>query len=84
MDFTKLQNLLEEQMDWPAKYNYKFVVKTEKKHEVLTHLSDHDNTEKLSKTGKYTSITSTKLHHSSDDIITVYKTMSTVEGVITL
>jgi len=84
MDFTKLQDLLDDQMDWPCDYNYKFVVKTEAKHTILAHLSDHTNTERLSKNGKYTSITSTKLHHSSDDIISVYKRVSKVEGVITL
>ena len=84
MDFTKLQNLLDEQMNWPAKYDFKFVVKSDKKDDVLAHLSDHTNTQKLSKTGKYTSITSTKLHVSSDDIIAVYKRVSKVEGVITL
>jgi len=84
MDLSKLQNLLEEQMQWPADYHFKFVVKTEQKHEVLHHLSDHKNTEKLSKNGNYTSITATKLYHKSDDIIAVYKNVSKVEGIITL
>lgn len=84
MDFSKLQSLLDEQMKWPANYNFKFVVKTERKHEVLFHLDGHKNSEKLSKNGKYTSITSSKILHSSQDVIEVYQRMSKVEGVITL
>lgn len=84
MDFSKLKNLLDDQMQWPASYSFKFVVKTEKKHEVLALLNDHKNSEKLSKNGKYTSITASKTHNCSDDIIAVYKRMSTIEGVIHL
>lgn len=84
MDYSKLKGLLDEQLNWPAYYRFKFVVKTDKKHEVLEHLADHDNSERLSKNGKYTSITACKTHKSSDDIIAVYKKISTVEGVIHL
>tara|TARA_Y100000768_G_scaffold388765_1_gene386919 strand:- start:3733 stop:4047 length:315 start_codon:yes stop_codon:yes gene_type:complete len=84
MDFTKLQNLLDEQVNWPEHYQFKFVVKSEKKMQVLELLDEHHVSEKLSRNGKYTSITSKKLLHSSDEVIQVYEKMSKIEGVISL
>ena len=84
MDFTKLKNLLDEQVSWPDQYQFKFVVKSHKKQQVLELLDEHTISEKLSRNGKYTSITSKKLLNSSDEVIQVYEKMSRIEGVITL
>lgn len=84
MDFSKFKSLLDEQMSWPDYYNFKFVAKTDEKHKVINLLEEHEISEKLSKTGKYTSITSRIIVNSSDEVVEVYKTVSKVEGVITL
>lgn len=84
MDFSKFQQLLDEQTSWPDYYHFKFVTKTEEKHKVIELLTDHKIEEKLSGTGKYTSITARKYLNSSDEVIEIYKSVSTVEGVITL
>jgi putative lipoic acid-binding regulatory protein len=84
MDFSKFKSLLDEQITWPDYYSFKFVAKTDEKHRVLELLEEHEVSEKESKTGKYTSITSRKILKSSDEVIEVYKTVSKVEGVITL
>lgn len=84
MDFNKFKTLLDEQITWPDYYSFKFVTKTEHKTKVIDLLTDHKISEKPSKNGTYTSITSRKLLQSSDEVIEVYKLVSTVEGVITL
>ena len=84
MDFSKFKSLLDDQITWPDYYSFKFVVKTESKGRVLALLSDHEISEKFSKTGKYTSITSRKYLNSSDEVVDIYKKVSKVEGVITL
>ncbi len=84
MDFTKFKILLDEQMDWPGHYTFKFVVKTERKTELLDLLSDHSINEKESKNGAYTSITSRKLVSSSDDVVAVYQEVSKIEGIMSL
>jgi putative lipoic acid-binding regulatory protein len=84
MDFNKFKTLLDEQITWPDYYSFKFVTKTEQKTKVIDLLTDHKISEKPSKNGTYTSITSRKLLQSSDEVIEVYKLVSTVEGVITL
>ena len=84
MDLLKFQTLLDEQVNWPDTYQFKFVTKTDSKDQVLGHLSGHRISEKLSKNGKYTSITSSKLLNSSDEVVAIYKDVSAVPGVITL
>ncbi len=84
MDFTKFKILLDEQMSWPEHYTFKFVVKTERKTELLDLLSDHSVNEKESKNGTYTSVTSRKLVASSDDVVAVYQEVSKIEGIMSL
>ena len=84
MDTSKFKTLLDEQMTWPDYYQFKFITKTEKKHHVIELLEDHKVEQKLSKNGKYTSVTSRKILNSSDEVIAVYEKVSQVEGVITL
>lgn len=84
MDFVKFKELLNEQMAFPDYYQFKFVVKTEKKEEVLELLTEHKVTEKLSKNGTYTSITSKKIFNNPDEIIEVYKKVTKVDGILSL
>jgi putative lipoic acid-binding regulatory protein len=84
MDFERFQELLDEKVTWPDAYIFKFVTKTDSKHQVLDYLVGHNISEKLSKNGKYTSITSTKTLNSSDEVVAIYKEVSVVPGVITL
>ncbi len=84
MNYTKFQALLEDQVDFPTSYQFKFITKTEQKHRVIELLNDHIIQEKPSKNGKYTSISSRKMLQSSDEIIKVYKRVAQVDGVITL
>lgn len=84
MDFEKFKELLDEQVAFPDYYEFKFIVKTDKKSQVLDLLPEHQNHEKLSKNGKYTSISSKKIFNNADEIIEVYKLVSKVEGVHSL
>ncbi len=69
---------------WPALYTFKFIVPTGKEEEVKNLFPNHISTEKLSKNGKYTSITINMMMPSSDAVITVYQTASVIEGIIAL
>lgn len=84
MDLTKFKSLLDEQVSWPEFYAFKFIVKTERKGQVIELLEEHEIEEKHSRNGRYVSINSKKLMQSSDDVVAVYHKLSTIEGVITL
>ncbi len=84
MDVNKFRSLLNDQINWPDHYTFKFVTKTESKDKLIEVLSGHQCSEKLSRNGKYTSVTSRKILNSADEVIEVYQKVSKVEGVISL
>tara|TARA_B100001971_G_scaffold215182_1_gene259073 strand:- start:19566 stop:19820 length:255 start_codon:yes stop_codon:yes gene_type:complete len=84
MDFTKFKALLDEQVEWPDHYTFKFVVKSHKKEDLVALIDDHHIQEKSSSTGKYTSITARKMFRSSDEVVAVYHKVSKIEGILSL
>ena len=84
METSKFKQLLDDQMTWPDYYTFKFIIKSDKKHQVIELLSDHQILEKPSKNGKYTSINSRKIINSSDEVLEIYERINKIEGVIKL
>lgn len=84
MDFSKFEQLLDDQITWPNKYTFKFITKTEQIELLRDALTEHDIQERASRNGKYTSISSRKIVNSSKEVIEIYKEIGKIEGVITL
>ena len=84
MDFSKLQELLDDQVSWPSYYTFKFIVNADNIDQAMEHLEGHDIAKRPSRSGKYTSITSKARFRTSEEVINVYKKMKTVEGIISL
>ena len=84
MDIAKFKTLLDEQNTWPEYYTFKFLVKADKKDQVLSMLSEHKVKIRESKAGKYVSFTSRKLVESSEEVVAVYELMAQVEGIMSL
>lgn len=81
---TNFREKLDSHYAWPALYTFKFIVPTGKEDAVKNLFPNHTSSEKLSKNGKYTSITINMMMPSSDAVITVYQTASVIEGIIAL
>jgi putative lipoic acid-binding regulatory protein len=87
MDSTWLANFrekLDTHYAWPALYTFKFIVPTGKEEEVKSLFPNHITYEKLSKNGKYTSITINMMMPSSEAVIDVYQAASVIEGILAL
>lgn len=87
MDANWLANFrekLESHYAWPALYTFKFIVPTGKEDEVKNLFPNHTTSEKLSKNGKYTSITINMMMPSSNAVIDVYRAASVIEGLLAL
>ena len=87
--YNKLKIQLEENVKFPAKYPYKFILLTEHTETQKVLLSRFDNMgavvqTKLSKNGKYTSITILAEMASADAIIDQYKSLEDIEGLMSL
>ncbi|MEM8939872.1 MAG: DUF493 family protein [Bacteroidota bacterium] len=86
--YGRLKEQLLDNTTWPSSYLYKFIVPTdEEKIEQINAIFDNTGAvieSKKSKKGTYTSISITVHMEDPDAVISKYKEVSTVEGVISL
>ena len=86
--YKKLKLSLEETTQFPSEYMYKFIIPADKeKFREIETIFDHTGAvikTKPSKTGKYNSITVLVQMKNADAVISKYKEVSNVEGVISL
>ena len=83
----KIKSSLDDVYDWPSLYMFKFIVPTiSGKYESLMELfpKEVDTYTKMSKEGKYTSITIKEVLMSSDDVLNRYKAVQKIGGIIAL
>ena len=75
---------LEKHYAWPSLYVFKFIVPTGQEDQVKNLFPSHAASEKLSKQGKYTSVTIQAMMQSSDAVIEMYKRAALIEGIVAL
>jgi hypothetical protein len=84
MENDKFRALLDESYQWPDYYEFKFIIKTENKAQILELLHGFTIHETPSKKGNYTSISARKLVKSTEEVIQVYEKIGHIKGVIPL
>ena len=75
---------LDEEYNFPASYNFKFIVASVSKNKIIDLLPEAKCSEKKSKNGKYTSVTLTSVMKNSSEILYIYEKASKIDGVISL
>ncbi|MDO9186395.1 MAG: DUF493 family protein [Bacteroidota bacterium] len=85
--FEKLRELLNKENNWPMVYMFKFIVPADNKKIALVEAKFSDEAvilHKESTTGKYFSITVKEVMLNADSIISKYKEMEGIEGLMAL
>jgi putative lipoic acid-binding regulatory protein len=86
--YNRLREQLEESADWPSNYLFKFILPSddEKKATVRSVFANHpvQITERNSSKNTYVSISIEGVFESPDQIISKYKAVAQIEGVIQL
>ena len=84
--YANLKEKLESVEKFPGIYNFKFIITggLDKIEELRVILPDDKFIEQPSKTGKYVSITVKKEMQNADDIITIYKAVGEIKGIMML
>ncbi|GGG43354.1 DUF493 domain-containing protein [Croceivirga lutea] len=86
--YTRLKEQLETTTTWPSNYLYKFIIPTnEAKSAEINKIFDNSGAvieSKLSKNGKYTSLSITVNLKNPDEVIAKYKEVGKIDGVISL
>jgi putative lipoic acid-binding regulatory protein len=82
--YANLKQKLDEQFAWPMLYMFKFIVPEANKQQVISLFNKHEVSSRNSKNGNYVSLTVQMFVISSQDVIDVYKKVSTIDGLIAL
>jgi putative lipoic acid-binding regulatory protein len=80
----KLRLVLDETVEFPTEYLFKFIVPKSEVHHVLALLDGMEIDEKVSAQGNYVSVSAKKIFDSSDEIIQTYKKVGVIKGLIAL
>jgi putative lipoic acid-binding regulatory protein len=80
----KLRLVLDETVEFPSEYLFKFIVPKSEVHHVIALLDGMEIDERASANGNYISVSAKKIFHASDDIIQIYKKVSIIKGLIAL
>jgi hypothetical protein len=78
------QELLEDQIDFPSEYLFKFIVPSSNLDDLRSVFGRHPVVVRASSRGNYTSVTVRMEMHSSDEVIAVYSAAAEVDDVISL
>ncbi len=80
----KLKMVMDETVEFPTEYMFKFIVPVAVVHQLLALLDGMDIDERASSGGKYISVSAKKVFNNSDEIMNVYKSVGVVKGIISL
>ena len=70
---------------WPALYTFKFIIPAARQEDLRQLFPMHTTaTEKSSENGKYISLTYQMMMPSSDSVISVYRKVAVIEGIVAL
>lgn len=75
---------LDQHYSWPSLYMFKFIIPTGRENEIKKLFPNHSVSEKLSREGKYTSVTIQMMMQSSDAVISIYVKAAKIEGIVAL
>lgn len=80
----KLRLVLDETVEFPSEYLFKFIVPKSEVHHVIALLDGMEIDERASANGNYVSVSAKKIFDTSDAIIQIYKKVSIIKGLIAL
>ncbi len=80
----RFKQLLDSKYKWPCLYTFKFIVKKNSLNELIKLIKSAEISNKKSSRGNYISVTGRKKFYSSNEVVSFYKTVSSIEGIISL
>ena len=80
----KLKLVLDETVEFPSQYLFKFIVPISEIHRILFILQGMEIEQKASSNGNYISVSGTIQVFKSEEIILVYERAAAIKGIISL
>lgn len=82
--WDRFQALLDNDVEWPSEYLFKFIVPRQQLEEVQRLFHKLPVQVRESRKGNYASVTARIEMHSSDEVIAMYTSAAKIEGIILL
>lgn len=82
--WSRFEELLDDQNDWPTQYTFKFIAPAAHVDELKAVFGDHPVRVRESSKGNYKSVTAQIRMSSSKEVIEIYEKASGIEDVIAL
>lgn len=82
--YHSLKQKLAQEAQYPLKYMYKFILPTERVHELKSYFEHAEISIKQSGKGTYSSFTAITIELSADDIINKYQSLENIKGLMSL
>jgi putative lipoic acid-binding regulatory protein len=83
-NIENFKNTLDQEYDFPCEYLFKFIVKNDFKEDVISLLPEVKKYIKISKKGKYVSITLSSIMKNADEIVYIYDEAAKINSIIFL
>ena len=84
-DKEKFRELLNQEYSWPARFTFKFIVKSENQQEVVNLFDEKvEIVTKPSSGDKYISVTIYAQMQNAEEIMTIYDAATVIPGIISL
>ena len=83
-NIENFKNTLDQEYDFPCEYLFKFIIKNDFKEDVISLLPEAKKNIKISKKGKYVSITLSSIMKNADEIVYIYDEAAKINGIISL
>ncbi len=83
-NIESFKNTLDQEYNFPCEYSFKFIVKNDFKEDVISLLPKAKKNIKISKKGKYVSITLSPIMKNADEIVYIYDEAAKINSIISL
>jgi len=83
-NIENFKNTLDQEYDFPCEYLFKFIIKNDFKEDVISLLPEAKKNIKISKKGKYVSITLSSIMKNADEIVYIYDEAAKINSIIFL
>lgn len=82
MDLTGLRSALDQTVEWPSVYTFKFIVPRAQLNHLLALFDGHRFQQRESSGGRFIGVTFDAMMTSTEDVIAIYQRASIVDGVM--
>lgn len=84
LDLDGLKAALDNSMEWPDVYTFKFIVPRAQVNHLVALIDGHPYTQRESSSGRFVAVTMEAMMTSSDDVVAMYHRVAVIEGIMAL